>query len=353
METYLEYNDGSSHKFWQIKIEGPAHTVTYGKIGTDGQKKTKNFDTPEAALKDGEKLIKSKIKKGYKETTKRSGKYKKVYVSYDESEEKVTLAGKLEKLAETEEAAEISFLSLGAWEEPWDCGCDDALKVLIRNKASFPNVTGMFIGDMNFEECEISWIIQTDLTPLLLAFPALEELYVRGSSNLQFTSMAHSSLKKLVIECGGLSKSTLNQIAAANLPRLEHLELYLGEENYGFDGDIKDIKPFLEKGRFPSLTYLGLSDSVLADDIAELAANADVLEQLDTLDLSKGTLGDRGAKALLAGKKTQLLKKLDLHHHYMSDKVVNQLKKLEGVEVDTSDAEGEQPEEDRYIEVSE
>lgn len=354
MEKYLEYNDGSSHKFWHISVAESSHTVNYGRIGTEGQFKTKQFDSPEAALKDGEKLLNSKIKKGYKETEKRSGKYRKVYLTYDEQDDEgVDLVKKLEKLVTSGDSKEISFLSIGAWAEPWDIGCDDVVAYLADHKDDFPKVTGLFIGDMTFEECEISWIILCDLAPLLAAYPNLEEFYIRGSSSLELRGLNHANLKKLVIECGGLPKKVLDQIASAKLPNLEHLELYLGDDYYGFDGALSDIEPFLEKKRFPKLTYLGLSDSVIADDIAELAAKSDILDQLDVLDLSKGTLGDRGAKALLHSEKIKSLKKLDLHRHYMSDKMMEKFKALKEVEVDLSNPEGDAPEDDRYVEVSE
>ena len=65
MKKYLEYKDDKSSKFWQIEIAGNTHTVTYGKIGTDGTEKTKEFSNEDAAQKDAEKLIDSKKKKGY------------------------------------------------------------------------------------------------------------------------------------------------------------------------------------------------------------------------------------------------------------------------------------------------
>jgi len=64
-ETYLEYVEGTSSKFWRIVVDGNEHTVTFGKIGTAGQSKTKTFDDAAAAQEDADKLIKSKRKKGY------------------------------------------------------------------------------------------------------------------------------------------------------------------------------------------------------------------------------------------------------------------------------------------------
>lgn len=65
--TRLEFKDDKSSKFWQITVNGEDHTVTYGRIGTDGSSKTKSFDSADAAQNSAEKLINSKLKKGYVE----------------------------------------------------------------------------------------------------------------------------------------------------------------------------------------------------------------------------------------------------------------------------------------------
>jgi hypothetical protein len=77
-----------------------------------------------------------------------------------------------------------------------------------------------------------------------------------------------------------------------------------------------------------------------------------VLERLEVLDLSMGTLGDAGAAALLNSPAVRKLKKLDVHHHYCSDGMVKRLEAL-GIEVDASDPEGESGPDDRYVQVSE
>ncbi|MEN0066748.1 MAG: WGR domain-containing protein [Myxococcota bacterium] len=60
-----ELDDGKSQKFWEIEVEGSTFTVRYGRIGTNGQSKTKVFSSPEEASKEAEKITKSKVKKGY------------------------------------------------------------------------------------------------------------------------------------------------------------------------------------------------------------------------------------------------------------------------------------------------
>ncbi len=61
----FEFIEGTSSKFWAIWGDGTSHTVHFGRIGTEGQKQTKNFSSEEEAKKSYEKLIKEKLKKGY------------------------------------------------------------------------------------------------------------------------------------------------------------------------------------------------------------------------------------------------------------------------------------------------
>jgi len=68
MKRYFEFVGGTSVKFWEIRTNGSAVTVRYGRIGTDGQTQTKTLADPQAALRHAEKLIASKLAKGYRET---------------------------------------------------------------------------------------------------------------------------------------------------------------------------------------------------------------------------------------------------------------------------------------------
>ena len=68
-ERTFEFEDGTSNKFWAISVSGDSHTVRFGKIGTNGQTKSKSFGTAEKATADADKLIAEKTGKGYKETT--------------------------------------------------------------------------------------------------------------------------------------------------------------------------------------------------------------------------------------------------------------------------------------------
>lgn len=67
---YFEFEDGKSAKFWEISIDGSDVTVRYGRIGTNGQSRTKSLKDEEAAERHAEKLIDEKTGKGYEETAR-------------------------------------------------------------------------------------------------------------------------------------------------------------------------------------------------------------------------------------------------------------------------------------------
>ncbi len=67
MKHYLTYQDSKSNKFWEIETSGKTFTVRFGKIDTKGQTQTKEFATEEQCLKEANKLVSEKLKKGYKE----------------------------------------------------------------------------------------------------------------------------------------------------------------------------------------------------------------------------------------------------------------------------------------------
>ncbi len=63
----FEFIEGSSAKFWSADVEGPKFIVVYGKIGTAGSRKEKEFPTAEAAFKEYEKKVAEKVREGYTE----------------------------------------------------------------------------------------------------------------------------------------------------------------------------------------------------------------------------------------------------------------------------------------------
>jgi predicted DNA-binding WGR domain protein len=65
----FEFQEGASHKFWEVSVGEDELTVRFGKVGTQGQTKTKSFESLDAVLEAAEKLIAEKLSKGYVEVT--------------------------------------------------------------------------------------------------------------------------------------------------------------------------------------------------------------------------------------------------------------------------------------------
>lgn len=66
-KRYFEFSEDNSHKFWEISSDGNSVTTRWGRVGTDGQSKTKEFADEASANKEYEKLVAEKTKKGYEE----------------------------------------------------------------------------------------------------------------------------------------------------------------------------------------------------------------------------------------------------------------------------------------------
>jgi DNA ligase 1 len=63
----FELSDGTSNKFWEVAVGGTEMTVTFGRIGSAGQSKTKSFASEGAATAEAKKLMEEKTAKGYRE----------------------------------------------------------------------------------------------------------------------------------------------------------------------------------------------------------------------------------------------------------------------------------------------
>lgn len=190
---------------------------------------------------------------------------------------------------------------------------------LVEAREALPGLKAIFLPDVTYEDCEVSWIEQTNVTPLLTAWPGLEELHLRGGMGLRFDPIQHANLRKLVIQAGGIPGQTVRDLCAMSLPNLEHLELWLGTEDYEGDTTVADLAPILSGKLFPKLRHLALCNSEIADDIARALVGAPVLEQVEVLDVSKGTLSDEGAEALLSNPALSALKALDVSENFLSE----------------------------------
>ena len=174
----------------------------------------------------------------------------RIDMEFDTSEDDFRAA--FEQLLERTAPAGPTALIIGEWGEANDTPFP--VELLVDNAERLPHLRALFIGEMSFEQCEISWIQQANLTPVLEAFPALESLWVRGAEGLAFKKkIHHHGLRELVIQTGGLPAAVVENVAGWDAPNLAHLELWLGVANYGGDVTLDELAPILAGRSFPAL----------------------------------------------------------------------------------------------------
>ncbi|WP_425147672.1 STM4015 family protein [Deinococcus sp.] len=203
----------------------------------------------------------------------------------------------------------------------------ETMPAILAAAPQLPALEGLFLNDLTYDECEISWIRTMSLVPLLAAYPKLKQLGVRGSGEgLSFGTFTMPMLETLLIQSGGLPREVVGEVMSADLPALHHLELYFGSENYGATTTIADLAPLLRGDLFANLKVLGLKNAEFSDEIASAIAQSPLLPRLEVLDLSLGLLTDEGAAALLDPARFGHLQTLDLSHHYLSDEMQAKLR---------------------------
>ncbi|GGX80165.1 STM4015 family protein [Streptomyces fructofermentans] len=266
-----------------------------------------------------------------------------------------------DRFLDTVDATRVRALVLGAGAYGTEDAAspDETTARLVAAAGRLTGLRALYLADLNFEESELSWIVQNDVAPVLAAYPRLEELAVRGSNGgfgdepgLRFSPLRHENLRILRFENGGLPREVVQGLAACDLPRLERLDLWLGAEWYGRSTTVDDLAPILQGTGLPALRHLGLKNSDIQDEVAAAVAGAPVVARLSSLHLGLGTLGDTGAEALLGGQPLTHLEELDLDHHYLSDAMMGRVREtLEpaGVKVNLSGQESATSEDSRYV----
>ena len=251
------------------------------------------------------------------------------YALREEYEDAENLASKFTRLLQDPQSSSLEALILGMWTEAYENNSSSLINALVAAKDKLTSLKAVFIGDITYEECEISWIRQSDISPILTAYPQLEVLQVRGGDGLEFTPpVRHDNLNALIVETGGLSRTTVAQICNLNLPALEHLELWFGSEDYGGDCWVESLTPILTEQRFPNLTYLGLRNSQFSDEIADAVVRSPLLESISVLDLSMGTLSDEGAEKLINCPAISQLDILNVSENFLSPTTIQKLENL-------------------------
>jgi uncharacterized protein (TIGR02996 family) len=441
---YFELVEGTSRKFWEIKLDGESVTTRYGKIGTEGQASEKAFDGKAEAFKEHDKLIAEKTRKGYVEkggggggaSDKRNPDLEKaisadpydvsayaVYADWlqeqgDPRGELMSLqlaseaepgykVNKFDKAAEALIAKHAAYF-LGPLADhtlTYDGHDDDAfswrfgfihsaklshnhytnddfegsmaevLETLLRhpsgrfltelvfgfnndpNEDSLDDLIGILakrapatirklhFGDFKYHnDTEMSWYHLGSLGKLWKAVPHLQSLIVQGGE-FELGTIELPELVRAEFRTGGLSAASAKAIAKAKWPRIERLEVWYGEPNYGGTAKVADAAALLDRTDLVRLTSLGIMNTAFTDELCGVVASGKLLPQLTRLDLSMGIMTDEGARRLAAHKDAfKHLAELDVSQNYLTKAGLGALKGLAKSVVSTKQREDRDPE---------
>ncbi len=412
-----EFVEGTSKKFWQIELEGESFTTRWGRIGTDGQEKSQDFDSAADARKAHDKLIAEKEKKGYqlvggddphaRPLTQKAVSnpeleaaiagnrddnhawqvYADWLIQHGETwGENIAAVSAGQSRATQQTEVQVALLAGAEAKLEWKRGVieqitlepsepdkenpmDAVLDRLLRHPAGRllrklslglpPNADGDTGWHMEapikvmaaagplplLEELDmslpsehmdqVSWRWLGDVRGVWKAAPRLQTLLLLGSSStnggtaVKLAPIEAPLLKKLVFESSGLDIVAPEEIGASVLPKLEHLELYLGREEYGCSSTVKSLAGILAGKGLPKLTYLGLKNSEWEAQLIEAVANSEILKRLKIVDFSMGMMFDDAATALdQHAEKFRHLDRLILDDNFFTDEHIAKLQSI-------------------------
>jgi uncharacterized protein (TIGR02996 family) len=242
---------------------------------------------------------------------------------YSDSEFKGKVVDILEQVLDHPSGRFVVQFAFHSNGDPNEDDLQDIIDLL--GKKAPPTTRKITFGD-NVDQ--ISWHHTGNLNKLWKGVPNLTTLEIE-TGEFDVGKMTAPSLERAIFITGGLSRSCGKNIATAVMPKIKHLEVYYGDDDYGGDCTVKEVRPLLDRTDLKHLHYLGLKNSRFADEIAGALKGAKILKGLKTLDLSLGTMTDEGAKALVAAKDSLAhLDVLDLTRNFLSKDGVKLVKGL-------------------------
>ncbi|MCP3923754.1 MAG: hypothetical protein GY714_14325 [Desulfobacterales bacterium] len=237
----------------------------------------------------------------------------------------------------TEESLMVTSVKIGCWHGTDRYSYDylispkEIVSFLCENKKSLPMLKDICMGDLSGDtDYFIKDVIHCDYTPLFKAYPELETFITVGSADLILKPIKSKKLKKLKLTGTFIDQRIIKNIAKSSLPELEHLELDLGTWSSQSQGGIQplrevgieDIEDLMTKDLFPKLTRLGFRGSDISNEIMKSLKDASIINQLEVIDLSLGTLTEKGVNEFIKSDLLKGLKQLNIEKNYISAEAV-------------------------------
>lgn len=234
---------------------------------------------------------------------------------------------------------------------------NDGLGDLVDALVAHPPATlrKLHIGDFEIrgEDTELSWYDVGDLSRVWALVPRLETLILQGGS-FTLGTLDLPALRRADFITGGLSKASVHAIATAKWPRIQSLNIWFGDPNYGGDSTITDAQPLLGRADMRALRHLGLMNCGYTDELAAALPTSAILPQLSSLSFAKGVLSDDGARGIAAHKDAFAhLDTLDVSECLLTDAGVRVLKGCAQTIVNTEQRDIEEAPQDRYPAIGE
>lgn len=437
---YFEFAEGTSSKFWEVRLDGETLTTRYGKLGTEGQTTEKELESKTLAFKEYDKLIAEKVKKGYVEKgggataadkrhpelekalfadpydasayavyadwlqeqgdprgelislqlateTKRDAKIAKAAAAlieskadyflgpladhtktydgrdqdaftwrfgfihsaqlshnqYTDDDFEGSMAEVLETLLRHPSGRFVTELVFGFNNDPNENSLDDLIGILAKKAPA--SIRKLHFGDFEYpDDTEMSWYHVGSLGKLWKAVPQLQSLIVQGGE-FELGTIELPEVTRAEFRTGGLSAASAKAIAKATWPKIEHLAVWYGDNNYGGTAKVADAAALLDRTDLGRLSSLGLVNTSFTDELCGMLPTSKLLPQLTRLDLSMGIMTDDGARVLAAHKDAfKHLAELDVSHNYLTKAGVTALKGVAKSVVSTRQREDRDPE---------
>jgi uncharacterized protein (TIGR02996 family) len=164
-----------------------------------------------------------------------------------------------------------------------------------------PSLRRLHLADARHADLE--WMPLEDLSGLWAELPRLETLVLRGTRMHLGDRLPCNQMKELQLISCSLVQENVASVTQHIWPKLERLHLYLGDPERlplhyasGQEVGVEHLAALLSGEAVPALRHLGLMNTVLSDEIVAALVDAPVLGQLETLDLSLGTMSGEGAQ---------------------------------------------------------
>jgi hypothetical protein len=183
-----------------------------------------------------------------------------------------------------------------------------------------------------------------DVSALYGCLAGLEDLSIKGAS-IALGKIQLPELRRFELKTRDATRSLVRAIATARWPKLERLVLDLGKR--AGETTAVDFVALLDASATGSLVHLGLKGLPFSDDLVAALAASKMLRKLEALDLSRGTLTNAGARALVKiGKDLPRLEDIDLSGHSLARGVVEELRAAFGERLIIDDSVDDATEDD-------